>query len=99
VGRHGDLAQEPVALTDQERAAVVAAIDALHGTAAAAAAYRAVVQVQVAAMKWAAWPGGCHTMPQIADDLPQLPCPAPPTRPELDHVLAASTFARFQRRL
>lgn len=51
--------------TDAEWKAFVTAIDALHGTTAAAPAYRAFVQVHVSAMSMGGMAWGVHTMLQM----------------------------------
>jgi tyrosinase len=139
--------------TTQDWQTFIAAIDAMHGTSASVPAYRAFVQVHVAAMSMGGMAWGVHTMPQmgmvgrnflawhrrflwqfeqrlqkenpnlaipywdwIAD--PAIPAPLDdaatlrrwsvlrswtprdmPTRAEVDNVTAATSFARFQRRL
>jgi tyrosinase len=50
-------------LTKKQQQAFVAAINALHGTGAAAPAYRAFVQVHVDAMSMTGMSWGVHTMP------------------------------------
>src|SRR4051812_1060775 len=49
-------------LTGKEKSALVAAINALHGTSAAAPAYRAFVQVHAHAMSMAGMDWQVHTM-------------------------------------
>jgi hypothetical protein len=63
-------------LGNKQQAAFADAVNKLHGTAAAAPAYRAFVQVHVDAMSMAGMSWEVHTMPGMGV-VGRTPCPVP----------------------